>query len=217
MTSMSDYAYASTIVMGGVFAAMFFTSHIVYKKHLEEEVKELKEKNDKLKKKNETLENKINVYTQKEKYEDRYVIEKPLHNKDHCDLTKEFMFEYTPNGIIIMMYDTIENNFMYWSDSTIRFKYLQAASRRFVIRYQCSDYYVEGETNEESSDNNSTEDEDSIFVKSTLHKIDIESSKLTNVYVHKGKLASFYHPSENKKRSVKPISFNDYKRSNSLV
>ena len=217
MTSATDYAYASTIVMGGVFVAMFFTSHIVYKKHLEEEVKELKENNDKLKKKNETLENKITVYTQREKYEDRFVIEKTLHNKEHCDLTKEFIFENTPNGIVIMMYDTSENNFMYWSDCTIRFKYLRAVSRRFVIHYQCSDYYVEGDTNNKSPDSNSTEDEDSIFVKSSLHTIDIESSKLTNIYVHKGKLASFYNPIENKKKYIKPISFNDYKRSNSVV
>lgn len=212
MISTVQYAYASTIVIGGVFTAMFFASHIVYKRELENEVNELKENNNKLKKKNETLANKINVYTQKEIYEDRYVIETKLHNNDHCDLSKEFMFEYTPNGIVIIMYDTIENSFIYWSDSTIRFKYLRAASRRFVIHYQCSDYYVQGETKNESSDSNSIENEDSVFVKSIRHKINFKPSKLTNVYVHKGKLASFYNPTEN--NYVKPISFNEYKEAN---
>ena len=224
MQSLKDLTYATCIVATGVFGAFVFTSYYM----AWTQNKETAAENAKLSKKVKEYEDKKKKdEEQKDKelpYEKKYNISDALHNEKHSDLKEAYLFENTPNGIVIIMYDTEQEKFAYWADDTIRFKYLQTVARRFVTENQCRDLYLchedkatkqdEKSDNENNnvSDNEEDDDDSSVFIKSKVekakkaNKTDIE----TNTYIHKGGLKDFYGL---KKTFIegKTLSFADFK------
>ena len=219
MQSLKDLTYATCIVATGVFGAFVFTSYYMAWTQNKETAAE-----------NAKLSKKVKEYEDKEEknkellYEKKYYISDALHNEKHADLKEAYLFESTPNGIVIIMYDTEQEKFAYWADDTIRFRYLQTVARRFVTENQCRDLYLrhedketkEDETsdneNKTVSDNEEEDDDSSVFIKSKVekakeaNKTDIE----TNTYIHKGGLKDFYGL---KKTFIegKTLSFADFK------
>ena len=215
MQYLKDLTYATCIVATGVFGAFVFTSYYM----AWTQNKETAEENAKLNKKVKEYENK-EQQDKEPPYEKKYNISDALHNEKHTDLKEAYLFENTPNGIVIIMYDTEQEKFAYWADDTIRFKYLQTVARKFVTENQCRDLYLCAEDKEtkedESSDNEvwESDDDSSVFIKSKVEKAkesanttDIE----TNTYIHKGGLKDFYGL---KKTFIegKCLSFVDFKK-----
>jgi hypothetical protein len=50
--------------------------------------------------------------------------------------------EITPDGKVILKYDEATTTFLYWSEKTIKYKYLEVAARKYVILFDCKDVYV---------------------------------------------------------------------------
>lgn len=220
MQSLKELTYATCIVATGVFGAFVFTSYYMAWTQNKETAAE-----------NAKLSKKVKEYEDKEEknkellYEKKYNISDALHNEKHADLKEAYLFESTPNGIVIIMYDIEQEKFAYWADDTIRFRYLQTVARRFVTENQCRDLYLcheDKETKEDEksdnenktvSDNEEEDDDSSVFIKSKVEKAkeaanttDIE----TNTYIHKGGLKDFYGL---KKTFIegKTLSFADFK------
>ena len=87
----------------------------------------------KKKKKREEGELKQIAEDEENSYENKYSLKNAHHNKNHSDLCQKYVFEATPDGVVILNYDTETKSFTYWSDYTISYKYLQAVARRFVL------------------------------------------------------------------------------------
>ena len=228
MHSLRDLTYATLIAGTGVLGAFVFTSYFMARKnYLEAAHVLLKESNIELRKK-------VNNYKRKEEHEnatrqppytDRYDINDALHNEKHVDLKEMYMFETTPDGIVIIMYDIDEKKFLYWSDETISFSYLETVARKFVTENQCRDFYVtkpsdKNDNVEAETTSESTDEQDSVFIKSAADKAKekIEKAKdngLTNTYVHKGKLKDFYGLQKTFLEG-KTVSFADFKAINNV-
>lgn len=50
--------------------------------------------------------------------------------------------ETTPEGKLYMTYQEENNHFLYWADKAIQYKYLDVAARKYVIVYDCKEFYV---------------------------------------------------------------------------
>jgi len=50
--------------------------------------------------------------------------------------------EVTPEGKLYMTYQEENNHFLYWADKAIQYKYLDVAARKYVIVYECKEFYV---------------------------------------------------------------------------
>ena len=50
--------------------------------------------------------------------------------------------EVTPEGKVYMTYQEENNHFLYWADKAIQYKYLDVAARKYVIVYDCKQFYV---------------------------------------------------------------------------
>lgn len=83
------------------------------------------------------------------KYEEKYMDEYKKH--DIVELSKEkldnlknnIIIEKTPLGNIIMYYSVDKGAFVYYSDSTMPYRYLETAGRRYVTRYNCKTVFVD--------------------------------------------------------------------------
>ena len=81
------------------------------------------------------------------KYEDRYKI-----NTESVDdeLSPEklealgncFILEHTPNGNALILYNYKSDSFVYYSDNSIPYKYLNALARKYVNTYRCKKLYI---------------------------------------------------------------------------
>ena len=58
-------------------------------------------------------------------------------------LENSFIIEKTPIGNVIMFYDNKIETFVYYSDNTIPYRYLEVVARRYVISNQCKYLYVD--------------------------------------------------------------------------
>jgi hypothetical protein len=82
------------------------------------------------------------------KYEDKYIeeykkIEPLVLSPERIDLLKHtFLVENTPFGNLMMHYDHSRESFVYYSDNTIPYRFLEVASRRYVIQNNCKAIHV---------------------------------------------------------------------------
>jgi len=85
-----------------------------------------------------------------QKYEDKYKINKELMDDE---LTQEkleglcncFILENTPNGNALILYSHKTSSFIYYSDHSIPYKYLNTIARKYVNTYRCKQLYVNPE------------------------------------------------------------------------
>ena len=85
-----------------------------------------------------------------QKYEDKYKINKEIMDDE---LTQEkleglcncFILENTPNGNALILYNYKTSSFIYYSDNSIPYKYLNTLARKYVNTYRCTQLYVNSE------------------------------------------------------------------------
>jgi hypothetical protein len=90
------------------------------------------------------------------KYEDKYL--KQIRNNKHdisCSqiLDKKIIENYknniiiekTPIGNVAMYYDNNSETFIYYSDNTIPYRFLEVVARKYVITYNCTNLYIDME------------------------------------------------------------------------
>ena len=81
-------------------------------------------------------------------YEKKYKV-KYVDGCNKIPSENSYMFENTPDGMVYMNYCQKDEGFGYWADKNIRFSYLEAAARKFVTQFGCSQLYIERECNKE--------------------------------------------------------------------
>ena len=66
------------------------------------------------------------------------------------DKTKEIeisknniLFETTPNGNVLMFYDSKRTSFIYYADTAIPYRYLESVARKYVTTYHCLHIYID--------------------------------------------------------------------------
>ena len=76
-----------------------------------------------------------------DKYKNRYIkLEtKNLTPSEKDNLKNNFVMETTPLGNVIMYYNIDKNGFVYYSDSTIPYRFLETVARKYIISFQCKD------------------------------------------------------------------------------
>ena len=58
-------------------------------------------------------------------------------------LKTRVVLSQTPDGIVYMKYSKENEGFEYWSDDTIRYKYLETVARKYVTIFSCNDLYID--------------------------------------------------------------------------
>jgi len=83
------------------------------------------------------------------KYEDKYLTK--YHELEDIECSKEqldnlknsILMENTPQGNLIMFYDNSRESFIFYSDNTIPYRYLETAGRKYVIMNNCKRIFVD--------------------------------------------------------------------------
>jgi len=175
-------------------------------------------------------------------YEDKYSLKDMEHDlSQNNDITKNTsVFENTPDGLVMMLYNKDREGFEYWCDNkNIKFNYLETVARKFVIMNFCTNLYVDRfdnikkqqdefdeyletgndkEDGEEKEEIEEKEEEESVFVKKKVKK-EVKKSdrkkivaKKSNKYLYVGKINEFEWLRKNKEENiVKEVSFASFK------
>jgi len=82
-----------------------------------------------------------------EKYKEEYKIAEEFElNKERLEQLKNtILIENTPLGNVVMYYDDSRETFIYYSDSTIPYRYLEVVARKYVVTNRCKKLYVDME------------------------------------------------------------------------
>jgi len=79
------------------------------------------------------------------KYDDKYKNEylkldfRQLTSSEKESLKNNFVMETTPLGNVIMYYNNDKNGFVYYSDSTMPYRFLETVARKYITTFQCKD------------------------------------------------------------------------------
>jgi hypothetical protein len=64
--------------------------------------------------------------------------------KEEIEISKNnILFETTPNGNILMFYDSKRASFIYYADTAIPYRYLESVARKYVTTYHCLHLYID--------------------------------------------------------------------------
>jgi hypothetical protein len=74
-------------------------------------------------------------------YEYKYNLKNVLHENDDVNPNSS-VCETTPEGVVFMKYDKDEEGFVYWSNKSIRFNYLDVVARKYCKMFLCKDLYI---------------------------------------------------------------------------
>jgi hypothetical protein len=132
------------------------------------------------------------------------------------NLDKGVVEEETPDGFVIMKYNDEINRFDYWSDKSIKYKYLEVVARKYVILFDCKDKYInmfkellsamENKKNDNKNVNND------IFVSyKNYKKSDDDNDKIVNAKSNNYKNVGKYSEFNLNKKKVKEINYSTYK------
>lgn len=61
------------------------------------------------------------------------------------NLKNSILLEKTPVGNVIMFYDSKRESFLYYSDSTIPYRFLESICRKYVMNFNCKKLFVDME------------------------------------------------------------------------
>jgi len=70
------------------------------------------------------------------------------------------IMENTPQGNVLMFYDTKRGSFIYYSDHTIPYRYLEVVGRKYVITYNCCHLFYNMKQELENAERKIKEDEE---------------------------------------------------------
>ncbi len=104
-----------------------------------------KEKTDETETKEEETLKKIIIFEEKYKEEYKKTEEVELSQDRLEQLKNSILIERTPVGNVIMYYDSSRETFIYYSDSTIPYRYLEVVARKYVVQNRCKKLYVDME------------------------------------------------------------------------
>lgn len=86
------------------------------------------------------------------KYEDKYLSELKnllekltVEKKNYAYLKNNFVMEKTPVGNVVMYYDEDTETFIYYTDNTIPYRFLEVIARKYVITFHCVDLFIDME------------------------------------------------------------------------
>jgi len=153
-------------------------------------------------------------------YEDKYPYEK-IPNTEIKLCEKNYVFDKTPNSIVLMKYNEKDESFLYWADKSIEYKYLETVARKYVTWYKCKNIYTDRKTTLENDIKEQDEKKEAIVVKpkkdddvfaklkkpAETKKKKITAPSKANKYLHKGKLEemSLFQPLLNRDKQTKKI------------
>ena len=82
-----------------------------------------------------------------EKYKEEYKkAEDTELSKERLEqLKNSILMERTPLGNVVMYYDSSRETFIYYSDSTIPYRYLEVVARKYVVTNRCKKLYIDME------------------------------------------------------------------------
>ena len=82
-----------------------------------------------------------------EKYKEEYkkAEEFELSQERLEQLKNAILIETTPLGNVVMYYDSSRETFIYYSDSTIPYRYLEVVARKYVVTNRCKKLYIDME------------------------------------------------------------------------
>lgn len=96
-------------------------------------------------------------------YEEKYNL-KNSSNDNQNPNPNSYVIEFTPDGMVIMRYDENDEGFIYWSDKSISYRYLEVVGRKYVHMNCCKHLFIyeeESDTeNEEEEEEEETQPED---------------------------------------------------------
>ena len=70
----------------------------------------------------------------------KFIIDKRLDKLESC-----YVMEFTPLGNVLMKYNKNKESFIFYSDSTIPYRYLEVVGRKFVKQFNCRPLFVDME------------------------------------------------------------------------
>ena len=164
-------------------------------------------------------------------YEDKYPYEE-ISDKNEKICEKNYVFDKTPDDIVVMKYNEKDEAFWYWADSTIEYKNLETVARKYIKTFNCKNIYIdrkttlendkkereekereEKETKKKLEEDKKEEEKDSVFAKLKTPQEKINTRKESsapskaNKYTRKGKLEdmSLFQPLLNRDKQKKKI------------
>jgi hypothetical protein len=69
-----------------------------------------------------------------------FIIDKCLNKLENC-----YVMEFTPQGNVLMKYDKNKESFIFYSDNTIPYRYLEVVGRKYVKQFNCRPIFVDME------------------------------------------------------------------------
>ena len=76
------------------------------------------------------------------KFEDKYPIDSIEDTVNDDVKENNYIMGNTPDGNVIMSWNNYKESFQYWSDSSIKFDYLETIARKYVKSYYCKNIYI---------------------------------------------------------------------------
>lgn len=89
-----------------------------------------------------------NVFYSKKQYQEML---KDPNNKEEKQWKTRVLIEHTPRGNVIMHYDPYKLGFTYYSDQHITYNILNAVAMKYVLKFQCRDFFMDEQIIPESS------------------------------------------------------------------
>ena len=135
-----------------------------------------------------------------ERYEDKYkerfdaLETTQIDMKELESLKNNILLETTPNGNVIMFYNSEKNAFEYYSDKIIPYRFLDTVGRKYVVQFRCKSIFTDK----------------TILLNEKNPKSKVRYIKEANRYICLGKIANFSFL-QRKKKHNKLLSFKDYK------
>ena len=85
-------------------------------------------------------------------------------DEDEESRGRNILIENTPEGTVFMNYNHVKEGFNYWSNTQIPFEYINTVARKYVITFDCAEFYVLSEKEkklvDELQENDSEDEED---------------------------------------------------------
>jgi len=144
------------------------------------------------------------------KYEDKYKNEytklnsRQLTTSEKENLKNNFVMETTPLGNVIMYFNNDKNGFVYYSDSTIPYRFLETVGRKYITTFKCRDASIYVDETDEIDEKTPTEKLSEITIDATISetKSTIKPSTSTTKKNVFAKFKNYNHPNSTPSSSM---------------
>uniref|UniRef100_A0A6C0BBD8 Uncharacterized protein n=1 Tax=viral metagenome TaxID=1070528 RepID=A0A6C0BBD8_9ZZZZ len=162
----------------------FYARHIHFEKRRQKliELQQIDRKEEQIDRKEEQI--KLEEEQIKEKrYEDKYLdqyekMKSTVLSEERLEtLKKTILFENTPLGNLIIFYDHLRESFTYYSDNTIPYRFLEIASRHYVVQNNCKSIHIHMPTELSEAEKKMQEKKDKIQEEEKEKKERLEEEK----------------------------------------